>query len=237
MEKSKIVRCIAIDDEPFALKIIEDYCCQIPWLHLLESFNNPVEAYSYIQQHQVDIVFLDIQMPDINGLQMAEQLNKIPFVVFTTAYSHYAVESYDLGVVDYLLKPYDFERFYKAVDKVKNLILLQSYQKSVKSKLEEYIQIKAEYKKINIRLGDILFLESMDNYVKIRTIDKQYITLQSLKSMNELLPEEDFIRIHKSYIIAKSKMDYYNNKMVCIKAKQIPIGRTYQHQFLSVMEG
>ncbi|MGQ1786587.1 MULTISPECIES: LytR/AlgR family response regulator transcription factor [unclassified Saccharicrinis] len=237
MEQTQTITCIAVDDEPFALKIIEDFCRQIPWLNLLKTFNNPVEAFSYLQTHQPDVAFLDIKMPDISGIQLAEQLQELPFVIFTTAFSQYAVKSYNLDAIDYLLKPFDFNRFFKAVLKAQKHMSL-NVSASAKNTISDdtYLQVKIEYKNVKIKIADILYLESMDNYVKIFTSGKYYMPHQNLKSIHKQLPQNLFLRVHKSYIVSKQHISRYTHKEIHINDVQIPIGRTYLARFVDAMK-
>lgn len=231
---SRQINCIAVDDEPFALRIIEDFCGKIPSIDLKRTFNNPVEALSYLNNHKPDIIFLDIRMPDISGLELAKRLDTIPFVIFTTAYAEYAVQSYNLDAVDYLLKPFDFERFYKAIEKAK--VNLNLHGDLVEDReLEQSITLKIEYKNVRIVVNDILYLESMDNYVKIITPNKTFIPQINLKKILEILPEERFVRVHKSYAVPYLKIDYYTRREISIRQVKIPIGRSYLARFLDAV--
>lgn len=229
------LQCIAVDDEPFALKIIEDFCSKIPSVELLHCFNNSVEAYDYLQSNKPDVVFLDIRMPHISGLKLAETLKELPFVIFTTAYAEYAVKSYNLDAIDYLLKPFDFDRFYKAVQKAqKHHALIKSEGQSTGK--EEFIVVKIEYNNVKININEILYLESLDNYVKIHLNNKYFLPHLSLKALLTKLPEDLFIRIHKSFAVAKNRIDFFNRKQVTLGDVNIPIGRTYLPGFMEKMK-
>lgn len=229
MEARNMHTCIAIDDEPFALELIREFCDRIPFLQLLKTFNNPFEAATYLATNKPDVVLLDIKMPEISGIQLIKGVKGFPAVIFTTAHSSYAVESYDLEALDYLLKPFDFERFYRAVSKVRNM----GNKAEIKPKEEgHFIIVRAEYKSVKIFHNAIVYVEAMDNYIKIFTDTDCIITKCSMKSILELLPEKEFCRIHKSYIISVARVSYYSKKEVKLESKSIPIGRTYRNEFV-----
>lgn len=223
-----MIKCIAIDDEPFGLKIIENYCSKMPQIHLLSTFNNAMEAIHFLKNQSVDLVFLDIKMPDISGIEIAEQLPNSLFVIFTTAYAEYAVESYKLNAIDYLLKPFDFERFYTAVKKVEKTLAPKK-----ENKIETAVTLKIEYKNVNIFIDDIFYLESMDNYVKIHTSKQTYMPQMSLKkALSIILEKTKIVRVHKSYAVVLSKIEFYTHKEITINSSKIPIGRSYLKDFL-----
>lgn len=231
----KKIKCIAIDDEPMALELIKDFCFQVPIIDLVNTFNNPVEAFSYLETHKPDLLFLDIHMPEVSGIQLAEAIGPHPLIIFTTAHSKYAVKSYKLNAVDYLLKPFDFERFHQSVKKAKKHLLMQKQAESPKNE-EQNIVVKVEYRNVKIKLSDILYLESMDNYTKIHTSEKTYITQQTLKALTEKLPDNSFFRIHKSFTIPFNKIETFSNKEVVINNTTIPVGRTYSKHFLQKIQ-
>ncbi len=229
------LRCIAIDDEPFALKMLEDYCCRVPFLELLKAFNNPFEALAYLNHNKPDLIFMDIHMPGISGIQLAKKTENKPLIIFTTAHSKYAVDSYELNAIDYLLKPFDFERFFKAVSKAKEQKELREIKKSGPPDAESIV-IKVEYKNVKILLNDILYIEALDNYVRINTSEKSYLSLQNLKAISCILPKNNFLRIHKSYIVSLSKISYFTREQITIGDISIPVGRTYADSFISAMK-
>lgn len=231
------ITCIAIDDEPRALRLIESYCDRIPSLSLLESFNNPIEAYSYLKNNLPDIIFIDINMPEFSGIQLIKNLEKKPLVIFTTAYSKYAVESYSLEAIDYLLKPYEFERFNQAVQKARKQLNLMGSRAIPEAAVGDSITVKIDYKNLKIKLQDITHIEAMDNYVKIFTDSKCHIVLRSLKSMIEELPCDQFIQVHKSFVVSLSKIDYFMNNRIAIGHYEIPIGRVYLNKFRDLLQG
>ena len=194
-----ILHCIAIDDEPFALALIEDFCDQIPTINLIGAYDNPFEALQYLQYNKPDFVLIDIKMPELSGIQLIKQIKDFPPLIFTTAHSKYAVESYNLNAIDYLLKPFDFDRFYKAITKVEKYLRLAKTN-PIEEENSAFIVVKVEYKNVKILLSEILFIEAMDNYVKIHTIDGMVVTHSSLTYMEEKLPAEKFVRIQRGQI-------------------------------------
>ncbi len=222
-----MITCIAVDDEPLAIDLMETYISQVPGLELMGTFTDAISAWGYIQKNPVDLIFLDIQMPDITGTQLARSLDKRqPMIIFTTAYSKFAVEGFNLNAVDYLLKPFDFNRFLEAVNRAKEY---KSFQENSKNQTEETaLFIKADYKNVKVNTKDILYIEGFDDYIKIHLeTGKSLVTLTSLKSILEKLPEKDFIRIHRSYIVSKNKIERIYNQLVKVGDKDIPIGKSY----------
>lgn len=222
-----MITCIAVDDEPLAIDLMETYISQVPGLELKGTFTDAISAWGYIQKNPVDLIFLDIQMPDITGTQLARSLDKRqPMIIFTTAYSKFAVEGFNLNAVDYLLKPFDFNRFLEAVNRAKEY---KSFQENSKNQTEETtLFIKADYKNVKVNTKDILYIEGFDDYIKIHLeTGKSLVTLTSLKSILEKLPENDFIRIHRSYIVSKNKIERIYNQLVKVGDKDIPIGKSY----------
>lgn len=221
---------IAIDDEPFALALIEDFCEKIPRIDLVAAYDNPFEALQFLQYNKPDFVLIDIKMPELSGIQLIKQIANFPPIIFTTAHSKYAVESYNLNAIDYLLKPFDFDRFYKAITKVEKHIKLVNPEPANEEELA-FIIVKIDYKNVKILLSKILFIEAMDNYVKIHTLERFYLTQQSMKSMLQCLPEDQFCRVHKSFIVSLLKINHFSHKNITIGTHTIPIGRTFQGRF------
>lgn len=221
------ITCIAVDDEPLALELMETYILQVPGLHLLRTFTDAVSAWSFIQKNPVDLLFLDIQMPDISGLQMAKSLEKRkPLVVFTTAFSKYAVEGFNVHAVDYLLKPFEFNRFKEAVDKAVEIKILS--EKTPVQAEEKAVFVKSDYQNVRIPTKDIHFIEGFDDYIRIHVdTGKSIYTLMSLKSMLEKLPENEFIRVHRSYIVPINRIQRVFNQQIQLGNKDIPIGKSY----------
>jgi DNA-binding LytR/AlgR family response regulator len=218
------INCVVIDDTPLAVEKLEGFIRQVPHLNLLKSFNNGIEAISYIKTNPVDLVFLDIQMEQFSGLQFLGSLHNPPRIIIVSAYSQYAVSGFDYSVTDYLLKPYSFERFLKAIDKVQ-------MAKDVKSQIE-YIFVKTEYRMERINFSDILYIEGKGAYLRIITQNTKIMTLQSFQNMESLLPADNFIRIHKSFIVALNKIVSIERNRIKIGAELIPIGLSYREQFI-----
>lgn len=221
------MKCIAVDDEPLALELMETYIAQVPGLELLDTFTDAISAWSFLKKNPVDLVFLDIQMPDINGIQLAKSLDrKSPMVIFTTAYSKYAVDGFNVEAVDYLLKPFEFSRFLAAVNKAREQKGLKQPTPVVED--DSAIYVKSDYQNVRIALRDIKFIEGFDDYIRIHVDNgKSIYTLMSLKSMLEKLPSTDFLRVHRSYIIPVKRIKRIHNQQVQLDDKEIPIGKSY----------
>ena len=219
-----MITAIAIDDEPLALKLISQHCEKIEFLNLKKVFTNPDEAITYLSENKIDLIFLDIQMPDINGLQFYKKLSiPAPQVIFTTAYKDFAVEGFNVDAVDYLLKPFDFERFNKAILKAKEYIEFLS----VKEVSNNALFVKVNYEMMKINLKDIEFIEALDDYIKIHVKPVSVLTLMTLKNVLEKLPSQEFIRIHRSYIVPISKIQKFSKNKVIIGGKELSIGSSY----------
>lgn len=229
-----MISCIAIDDEPLALEILKKYVQKIYFLDLKGVFTNPDEAIQFIRQEKPDLLFLDIQMPDITGIQLAGQISQYnPAIIFTTAFSQYAVEGFNVDAVDYLLKPIEYERFLKAVYKAKE------YLEFVESRdiANTSIFIKSDYQQIKVKLSDILLIEALDDFIKIYLPDKTLITLMTLKAIQQKLPEKEFVRIHRSFIVPLSKLEVVSRSKVRIADKEVPVGASYSDSFFALMNG
>ncbi|OAV73727.1 putative transcriptional regulatory protein YehT [Bacteroidales bacterium Barb7] len=230
-----MMRCIAIDDEPLALKLLTRYCSKVPSINLAGAYSDPVEGLGYIKILEPDLIFLDIHMPDLSGIQIANSLNKKPLVIFTTAYEQYAVRGFELDVVDYLLKPFDFERFLKAYSKAEERFQSSLTKLATEPNADEIISFKCNYQSVHLPLHSILYIEAFDNYIKIVTPTKTYMPVMTMKSIQKLLPEERFIRIHNSYIVPVDKIKSFSREKVTTDKIQIPIGRAYSKEFLKKM--
>ena len=236
------IKCIAVDDEPWALALITDYIKKCPFLELIFESTSALETLQYLQTSSADLLFLDIQMPDLTGMQLMKILNnKIP-VVLTTAYSEYAIEGYEHNVIDYLLKPVTFDRFYKSAEKARTLLgekiapsILSESQNTEKLKAvaDDFIFIKTDSKMVRVPLNEILFVEGLKDYISITTIHEKLITLKNLRSMEEALPGNQFMRVHKSYIVAVNKIDTVEKSRIFIGNEVIPIGDTYRDLFFT----
>lgn len=229
------IRCLAVDDEPFALEMIREFIGRVPFLVLEAATSDPLEAMALIRKDPPDLLFLDIEMPEISGIELAQTSGHPPYIIFTTAYSQYAVEGFNLNAIDYLLKPYSFERFLKAAHKALDTVkAMQSPPPG--AGLHGSITVKVSYQNVRIELTDILWIEAMDNYVRIHTGKKVHTTLQSLKSISSLLPPEYFCRIHKSFIVAISGIKSFNRDQVTLEGQKLPVGRAYAAEFLKRMK-
>jgi len=232
--------CIAIDDEPKALDILKLFIAKIPFLVLQGTFRDPLQAMDHIAGNKPDLVFLDINMPALSGLQLLKSLTSTPLVILTTAYSEHAIESYELNVVDYLLKPFEFERFLKAVMKAKDLFVLKSENerrgKRSRPKYEDVIYIKSGTKTFRIKTDTILYVEGLGNYVTFYLPDKKIISYLSFQEVLKMLPPEMFCRIHKSYIISLKHIDVIEKHQVIIKNRSIPIGQTFRGDLSKIID-
>lgn len=221
------IKCIVIEDEPLAMKVIMDYIGQVPFLSLAGSFRNAMQAIEFLHKNQTDLIFLDLHLPKLKGIPFLKTLIHPPAVIFTTAYHQYAVESYDLNVTDYLLKPFSFERFLIAVNKVRIARHGTSVPDAVEAK-KEFIFLNVQKKKMKILFSDILYIESQREYVKVVTSKQQIVSKISTKEIESLLPDTLFRRVHRSFIISISKIESYTSENVDIHGFSIPIGREYR---------
>ena len=220
--------CIAIDDEFPATQVIESLVDKIPDLSLVKSFTKAKEALEYLNTNEVDILFLDIQMPDLNGLEFVQSLRKRHKIILTTAYDQYALEGFNLDVIDYLLKPFSFDRFVIAVNKAIKQIEYENEGLPKKIKNDDFITVKSDYKLINIPFSDIDYIEGLKAFLSIFVNGKRTIVLDSLKNYERILPEDRFLRVHKSYIVSLQKIKFMEGNMLVINEKKIPIGKSYK---------
>ncbi len=221
-----MIRAIAIDDEPLALQIISHFCNQIDFVSLEKTFTQQNEALKHLKKFPVDLIFLDIQMPNKNGIDFYKLLEDDPMVIFTTAHSEFAVEGFNLNATDYLLKPFAFERFEAAVQKARN-----EFQFKNNTSVQTHLMIRADYKLYRINFDDILLLEGLDDYIQIHLKDKTKIVARiSMKNILEKLPETKFIRVHRSFIIPINKVKTIQNKVIQIDDFSVPIGETYKDE-------
>jgi DNA-binding LytR/AlgR family response regulator len=236
-EQNHKLRCIAIDDEPFALQIIADDIRKVPYLDLIDTFASPFEAWEILNTGQVDLLFLDIQIPTLTGIQFVKSLIQPPMVIFTTAYQQYALEGYDLNIVDYLVKPIPFDRFVKATNKAFELYSLRAKEAPEVVPTEvDYIVINADYKKIKLHFSDIVFVEGLKDYVKIyiQNETKPILTRSNLKSMEGKLPNKLFCRVHNSYIVSLEKITAFQKTKLLIGKIEIPVGNRFVDEFEQV---
>jgi len=230
-----IINCIAVDDEPLALDIIKDYISQVPFLKLLKTFKDGISVIEYLASNNVDLIFLDIEMGGISGTQLLRTLQKKPRVIMTTAYRNYAVDAFELDVTDYLLKPFSFERFLKSVEKVYNLQKAEQKTAEPGVRDRDYFFVKSNYKMVKVNYDDILYIEGLSEYIIIKTKTSNIITLQSFKNLEKTLPETEFVRIHKSYLISLSKIECIDGQSVIIAKKELPIGSKYKDNFFKIV--
>lgn len=229
------VNCMIIDDEPWALDLLEDFIQKVPYLNLVARCEGPVSAFPYFEKEEIDLVLLDIRMPDLSGTQFLKTLNKKPAVIFVTAHNEFAVEGFELDAIDYLLKPVPFDRFMAAVNKAYEYI---SYRKTKSLlKKDDFLFIKTSHKIQKIFYSDILYLEGLKDYTKIHLVDskKPFITLQSLKYFENRLPHDEFIRIHRSYIISLRKVDTVSRKAVLLGETELPCSEHYRNVLYSII--
>jgi two-component system LytT family response regulator len=235
------ITCVIVEDEPLARKLIEGYVSQSPNLVLLQSFGNPILALEYMRENAVDVLFSDIEMKEITGISLLKLLKTKPLIVLTTAYSEYAIEGFELDVTDYLLKPVSFERFLKAVEKVTLLIANKNQIASrtivaPASTEDDYIFLKDGTKLMKIRLSDILYIQGLKDYVKVKTKDKLIVCLQTMKSLEETLPSSQFVRIHNSTIIALDAIEEIERDKVKIADQYFPVSDSYKKAFKDLVD-
>lgn len=238
-----MIKCIIIDDEPLAIELLEGYVAKTDLLVLRGSFTNPFKALSFLIEEEVDLVFIDINMPELNGMQLLKSLHALPLIIFTTAYPEYGVESYEYSAVDYLLKPITYQRFFKAVNKAYALQKRSAVEMVATVKtgvepvpVESFLFIKSSAKVHKVAIQDILYIEGAGNYWSFQLEDKKILSLYTYPEIAKLLPPEEFIRIHKSYIIPKSKINIIEKHQVTIGAKRIPIGLTYRENVANFLK-
>ena len=229
------LKCLIVDDEPPAIRLLENYTTKVSFIESVQSTTNAIEALQFIENQEIDVVFLDIQMPGLSGIQLSKIIKGKTNIIFTTAYSQFALESYDLNAVDYLLKPFEFERFYEAVLKVKQHI----NNKEVKTDANTFVFVKTDGKNNfeKIYKNDICYIEGLKNYVAVHLIDNMVITYNTLKHIEESLGNDHFVKIHKSYIVAIKHIVKTDSLSVYVKEKALPIGDTYKKQFFEKIEG
>jgi DNA-binding LytR/AlgR family response regulator len=230
------INCLVVDDEPAALDLLEHFIGRVFFLNMVKKCQNAFEAMKILEEDHIDLLFLDIQMPDVNGIQFLNSIITKPAVIFTTGYKDYALDGFEHDVVDFLYKPFDFERFLKAVNKASNLISKSSKPPVIYAKPPGFIFVKADYKLVKINVDDILFVEGLKDYIKIFTRQKLILTLMSMTVIEEKLPSGEFFRVHRSYIISISKIDSVSRHRVIIGEKFIPISVPYRNRFYAIID-
>lgn len=234
------IKALIVDDEPHAIEVIAKYLESFPEVEIVAACNDAIQAFHMLQQKKVDLMFLDVKMPGISGIELLKSLKNPPKVIFTTAFSEYAVEGFELDAVDYLLKPIPFNRFLKAMDKT--LTNLGARKQSVLvpeivvGEVNKFLYLKVDRKTVKVNVNDIFWIESLKDYVKVVLIDRVLISKQKISVLEELLPENQFCRIHKSFIIGTTKVESYYTYAVEILGKELPIGRNYKRQAMKCLQ-
>lgn len=221
------INCVIIDDEPLAINVIKNHLQEFQNITIVETFNNPLEAINTLEKEAIDVLFLDINMPKMSGLEFLKNIPVKPHVIITTAYREFAAESYDLDVLDYLVKPIPFPRFLKSINKLTQQLHLNQNIKNIHATEDSYIFLKVDKKLVKVKYDNLLYIESLKDYIKVCTTDGNYIVHKSLTSITEELPNNNFLRIHRSYTIAIDKVNSVEGNSVDINNKRIPIGRKY----------
>jgi two-component system LytT family response regulator len=235
------LRCLVIDDKPLAIDVLADYTRKVPFLELAATTTNPIEGLNIVREQKIDLVFLDIQMPELTGMQFIKIAGKQCKIVLTTAYTEYALDGYEHDVVDYLLKPIAFDRFYRAAEKALNLTTSQSKMDRANIPVmpeqpSEFLFVKTEHRIQKINLADILYVEALQNYVSFNTTNGRVMSLQPLKKIEEQLPAAEFIRVHKSYIVSLRHISSVERSRIFIGGTIIPVGDSYRDGFYKLID-
>ena len=229
------LNCVSVDDEYLAIEVLKVYCSKIDFLQIQQAFKKPKEALIWLKENKTDILFLDIEMPHLNGFEVLNGLDYSPVVILTTAYQHFAVKAFDLEILDYLVKPIEFERFEKAVKRASEY--LETRTVAGQPEKESFLFIKSDYKLNKIAFDSIKYIEGPGEYVKIHTPDKIHITLAAMKDLERSLPDKEFIRIHKSYIVSVKNILSYNKQEVKITGNiKLPVGRVFKNSFIELLK-
>jgi len=237
--KKERINCIIVDDEPVAREILENHLSRIGQVHVVASCKNAVEAFQAINNHPVDLVFLDIQMPEISGLSFARSVNRNLKIIFTTAYRDYAVEGFDLRAVDYLLKPISFERLMQGIDKYleENSLPVRDTVHGTHDQSDDSMFVRSDRKMVRVSFSDVLFIESLGDYIKIHLSDgKTLVTRDSISNIETVLPQKEFIRVHRSYIVGRMHIDSYTSDTIGIGRHEVPISRSYREEVMKKLE-
>ena len=226
------IKCLIVDDEPLAINVLEGYLQQVPQLELVTTCSDAIQAFQQLNQHKIDLIFLDIEMPGINGIDFIKSLAHPPAIILTTAYREYAIESYEIDVVDYLLKPISFSRFFKAVTKFLNT-KMDTVSESVSPSISQLgsIYVYSEKKNVKVNFADILYIESLKDYIRIHTREKNIISKDTISRYEALLPDS-FLRVHRSFIVNSAKISAFTHHDIEIGEKEIPIGASYKNRVL-----
>ena len=232
------LKTIAIDDEPLALRLVNDYISKTPFLELAGSFDNPLDAIDFLSSQSVDLIFVDIQMPDLTGIEFARSLENGPKIIFTTAYEKYALEGYKLNAIDYLLKPFSYEEFLKAAQKARKQSELEASTLPLIEANSQFLFLKSEYKIRRINFNDILYIEGLKDYIKVYTTgeDKPVLSLNSMKSLEEKLPDDQFMRVHRSFIVNLNKISVIERSRIIFGKTYIPVSDQYKDKFQEYLD-
>lgn len=236
------LKCIVIDDEPLALRLVETFINQTPYLELMATCDNAIEALTVIKENKPDLIFLDINMPNLTGMELARLLQNqqetLPKIIFTTAYSHYAIEGYKVNAVDYLLKPFSYEEFLRATSKVVQMNKIETNEILFNPSEEDFIFIKVEYQWVRVNLKEILYIEALKDYVKVylEGSQKYILSLISLKALNEKLPSSKFMRINRSFIVSLEKINSISKNSIFIQNIEITVGEQYKEMFKVIVD-
>jgi DNA-binding LytR/AlgR family response regulator len=232
------LRTIAIDDEPLALRLVSDYVSKTPFLELVGAFDNPLDAIDFLSSQSVDLIFVDIQMPDLTGIEFARTLENAPKIIFTTAFEKYALEGFKLNAIDYLLKPFSYEEFLKAAQKARKQSELEANSLPSIEANNQFLFLKSEYKIRRINFNDILYIEGLKDYIKVYTTgeDKPVLSLNSMKSLEQKLPESKFMRVHRSFIVNLEKIDTIERSRIIFGKTYIPVSDQYKDKFQEYLD-
>jgi len=234
----RIIKCLVVDDEPVAREILENHLAKIKAVNVVAGCKNALEAFHFINAEKVDLIFLDINMPEISGLSFAKSINRNIKIIFTTAYREYAVDGFDLQAVDYLLKPISFERLLQGINKYldENSVAENVVSGEIVPEKSDFIFVRSDRKMIKICIPDILFIESLADYIKIYLSGSTVVTRETMSSIEAKLPQQDFIRTHRSFIVSIAAIESFTNEFIEINRKQIPISRSYKKEVLDSLE-
>jgi DNA-binding LytR/AlgR family response regulator len=232
------LRTIAIDDEPLALRLVSDYVSKTPFLELVGAFDNPLDAVDFLSNNGADLIFVDIQMPDLTGIEFARSLESAPKIIFTTAYEKYALEGFKLNAIDYLLKPFSYEEFLKAAQKARKQTELENgIPQSIEAN-NQFLFLKSEYKIRRINFNDILYIEGLKDYIKVYTVgeDKPVLSLSSMKALEQKLPEDKFMRVHRSFIVNLERIEVIERSRIIFGKTYIPVSDQYKDKFQEYLD-
>jgi DNA-binding LytR/AlgR family response regulator len=233
----QIYKCIIVEDEPLAAEVLQDYISQVPFLKLVSCCSDAFYAMESLRQSDIDLIFLDIHLPKMKGLDLIKVLKHPPKVIITSAYQEYAIQGYEFNVIDYLLKPIEFSRFLKAVNKIEHSKeILMPFRAAASPAERVYLFFNVGKKKVKVYLDEILYIESMKEYIRVNTKSKSLLTKFKLSQVDELLNQNNFLRIHRSFIVAKDKIEAFSATEVELGGKQLPIGRSYKEFVMNVLE-